>query len=370
MDGKPKVPARRSCRNHHSSAPSLKRAHTSNADAPTLSICSMLDVEAVRQLLALGADPNAGPEGALAAVPVATVAVPGWGRASAGTAGIAGAAAVAAAAAAAAPDPAASRIIAMLLAAGADCLWLPGGQRGGSSLLARYADPARSASHHQAAYVLLAHLEQQRAAGALELSGHERAAQLLLAAALRSHQPLLDYALAHLERTLGGRPLGYHASRSLTAVLFALARSSDAAAAGSLGRLLGSTLALDLAARDDSGRTLLAVAAGSPAAANVVPLLHMAGAPLTGDALMQHIQELAPAAVKVLLACGRPAVDTSKPDLVVQCKHGFSCPIHRALNAADQLLQVGMLMGLAEVLKHAWCLQGKKAEASRPPLMG
>lgn len=289
----------------------------------------MLDVEAVRQLLALGADPNAGPESALAAVPIVTAAAPGWGQASAG----------AAAAAAAAPHPAASRIIGMLLAAGADCLRMPGQQGGGDTLLVRYADPAGSAYHQQAADVLLGHLEQQRAAGALELSGHERAAQLLLAAALRNHGPLLNHALAYLELALGGRPLGYHASRSLTGVLFALARSGSAP--DPLRRLLGSTLALDLAARDGDGRTLLAVAAASPAAAATVPLLHAAGAPLPADALMEHVQELAPAAVKVLLACGRPVPDTSNVDMVVRGRHGFSCAIHRALNAADQLVQVG-----------------------------
>lgn len=282
----------------------------------------MLDVEAVQRLLALGADPDAGPEGTLAAVPVVGVAAPGWGQA---------------AAAAAALDPAASRITGLLLQAGADSLRAPGGQAGGTSLLARYA-AASSSYHQQAADVFLAHLEQQRVAGALQLSGHERATQLLLGAALRGHGPLLDHALAHLERTLGGRPLGYHASHALSGTLFALARSSRAADA--LPRLLGSTIAWDTAARDSTNRTLLAVTAASPAAPAAVPLLHRAGALLTADALLEHVEQLAPAAVQALLACGRPASDTSKPDLLVHGRHGFSCAIHRALNAANQLLQV------------------------------
>ncbi|PRW44358.1 peptidase C69 [Chlorella sorokiniana] len=118
-----------------------------------------------------------------------------------------------------------------------------------------------------------------------------------------------------------------------------LAVAAGGSALGPLRKLLHSTLALDLAARDSSGRTLLAVAAASPAAASAVPLLHAAGAPLTSDALMEHVQGLSPAAVKALLACGSPTIDTSKPDLVVQGQHGFSCAIHRALNAADRLLQ-------------------------------
>lgn len=293
----------------------------------------MLDVEAVQRLLALGADPNAGPEGALAAVPVVGVAAPGWGQA---------------AEAAAAPDPAASRITALLLQAGADCLRVPGGQLGGASLLARYA-AASSSYQQQAADVFLAHLEQQRAAGTLSLTGQERPAQLLLGAALRSHGPLLDHALAYFEQTLGGRPLGYHASHALTGALFAMARSSRAADA--LPRLLRSTLAFDLAARDSDNRTLLAVAAASPVAIVAVPLLHRAGAPLTADALLEHVEQLAPAAVEALLACGRPAIDTRKPDLLVQGRHGFSCAIHRALNAADQLLQVCAL-----VVGSLWCV--------------
>lgn len=329
--------------------------------------CSMLDVEAVRQLLALGADPNVGPpNGALAAVPVIAVAASGWGQASAGTAGTAGTAAGTAAGAAAA-NPAASQIMEMLLAAGADCLGVPGGQPGGMSLLARYAGAdldLPSSGYHQAADVMLAHLEQQRAAGALELSGHEQASQLLLAAALRGHQPLFSNALDSLERTLGGQPLGYHASHSLTAVLLALARS--ASAASPLHQLLHSTLALDLAARDGSGRTLLAVAAASPAAATTVPMLHTAGARLTGDALMEHVQELAPAAVKALLACGRPAFDTSKPDLVVLGKHGFSCVIHCALNAANRLLQVELFTRLGRHGGHTTCIHSKVSSAESP----
>ena len=130
--------------------------------------CSLGDEAAVRALLDLGADPNAGG--------TATTLYCMRDMADGAAQG---------------------RLTQLLLQHGADWL-LPPCQGSLFSLVACWTSSTMS----DTAAVMLAHLERQRAAGQLELSSVERAAQLLLAATLVSHQQLFSYGLRCLEAHL------------------------------------------------------------------------------------------------------------------------------------------------------------------------
>lgn len=102
-----------------------------------------------------------------------------------------------------------------------------------------------------------------------------------------------------------------------------------------LRALLSCRLPLDLSTRDRLGRSLQVLAVGGTSAPEnmqaTVRLLHAAGAPLEADALLHAVDRRCGAGVEALLACGRPAVDTSRSWLAVFGRDRYSCPVHRVL---------------------------------------
>ena len=198
-----------------------------------------------------------------------------------------------------------------------------------------------------AAPPLLAHLEQQRAAGSLQLGSVQRAAQLLIGVArfeeAECHLPLARHGIAALERLLGlagnaGAAGGGAAAAANAGVLQALLK--DVVAAGQpavLEPLLASRLPLNLAAEPERPSLLVTAAIGSQPAA-CVRLLRQAGAPapVAADlycAIDCYLAHNRAHGVFALLACGAPAVDVSAPAAQYRSRSSWSCPILRTLHA-------------------------------------
>ena len=304
--------------------------------------CSNKHAAAVEQLLALGADPAAGSDGS----GIAKLQVLGGTEA------------------AAAPFvlPFLRRGMLDPLAPGPACLVVE--TRG--SLVG-------DSSRGVAAW-LLAHLEERRAAGSLQLGNVYRAANLILYATRPDLEgggrwlPLVRHGVAALERLLGGAAGGGGASgqpgsgsraqpgggqpppaagrggrpsmaeaRCLHELLATVSRRGNVVA---LEALLASSLPWDPAApalmgtalvvADGHGGTLLAHAAASARPAACVRLLLQAGAAPTTEGLYHAIERRSPKAVAALLAGGALVGDTRRPDAF----GSWSCPIHRTLHYA------------------------------------
>jgi hypothetical protein len=229
--------------------------------------------------------------------------------------------------------------VAQLLQLGADCfaLWRLSAGPAASSWEEHPRSLLSIFQSSDVCEVFLAHLERQRVAGSLQLHGKQQAAELLGAAALCGHAPLIAHSIIALEGQLsaeiaGEQPLTAEDAEELSSILFAAAGASSGAEGDSLRALLASRLPFDLAARD-SGLCLLARAATSGVPAATVPLLHAAGAPLDLEALLHAAQEFAADGVAALLACGRPPVDASTAAcMYVSHDLSYSCPIHRILH--------------------------------------
>ena len=267
----------------------------------------MGDEQAVRLLLELGADPNAGDT---------------HGRTALG------------ALSSALSDPCCGQIAALLQQHGADCL-LPVSYSS-HSLVAYEVRQGRK----NVAALMLAHLERQRAAGQLELGSVARAGHLLLACNHGGHWQLFNHTLrclaAHL--SAAGSPPPAADADLLREILTAAIEDSSDSSPASLEALLASGLPFNLAERGVS--TLAAAEKSCPAAK--VRLLHQAGAPrLSAEDLLYLVDKRSVQGIATLLAAGSPAVDTSRPALTVPGRRpevpttSYSCPIHGALLAKE-----------------------------------
>jgi hypothetical protein len=272
----------------------------------------MGDERAVRVLLELGADPNAG--GTAAPLHMWDPRVSPASR---------------------------NQIAALLLQHGADCL-LPAGPdaddyRGSSVLVAL----GGQFGMHSFAALLLAHLERQRAAGQLQLGSAARAGQLLLCGTRLGHEQLFSHSLRCLGEQLSAEEGVAAASAAagrahlLENILDAAIREGSSSSPASLEALLASGLPFDLAAMHDvnGGSSLLTwTALADSCPADKVRLLHQAGVPVTAADLLAVVDTLSVPGVAALLSVSRPAVDTSEPTHSSFYDTSYSCPIHRALH--------------------------------------
>ena len=223
----------------------------------------------------------------------------------------------------------------VLLQHGADCLSpMPTYSEYSDSLVGacfELADGDLEATYHEIALVCLAHLERQRAAGQLELGSADRAAQLLLAAALGNQRQLLAHGISSLEAHLAaaGGALTAQEADMQRHILNAAIDAGSTCSPASLEALLTSTLPFQL-----GGEHMRWAAGAQHSPAAKVQLLLQAGAPLPNSAdLLDAIDRWStPAGVAVLLSVSRPPVDTIQPSYSgsgYRCS--YSCPIHRAL---------------------------------------
>lgn len=249
--------------------------------------CRSGSLEAVRTLLQLGADPEAGSHGETALAAALALMQQTYARG----------------------QHTAHAIVTLLMQAGADCL-RPWAAQASTSLLLR----SSSCACRPALACMLRVLEEQRAAGRLQLGSKWRALQLLEGATLGCCVRLAAAAIAALEQHAASGDWDEAAASEVahalhTVVVSDSVRGDEPAAdrAALLSALLSSSLPLQL----DS--ILLTLAAGQEWGAALVPLLHAAGAPLTMAALLTAVERLDEQCVAVLLACGCPVVDASQP---------------------------------------------------------
>ena len=218
-----------------------------SADIPC---CSMGNEAAAQTLLELGADPNASGSSSGAAALHALCGL---------------------------PHAACKQLARLLMQHGADCL-VPVSAINSDSLLVFFMAMQPKGA---LAALLLAHLEQQRAAGQLQLGSAARAAQLVLAALRGGHQQLLSHSLHCLAQQLsaaGNAPSAELAAVLRTILEAAIDNASRSSPAG-LQALLAARLPLDLDAPSTNGLSHVTRAArfGSSRVAKV-QLLHQAGA--------------------------------------------------------------------------------------------
>lgn len=294
-------------------------------------------LEAAQQLLELGADPNARGADACARTALGWVLYsPHWSGLESShnrewfTA-----------------SPALAQL---LLDHGADCLapLLPGTA---CSCLGYFA------SSPPLADAMLAHLERQRAGGALQLDSLWQATELVLAALQRDHLPLLAYGLEGMQAHLsdsggspGGSSLGAGEARALCRVLLCALgwRRSDAACQ----LVLGSGLPIQQVSKTPHFGVVLPLldSVGVPAEALRL-LIHLGVFPaaqclsfllsvidckaLEGVAAMASCRSLLPSGAAAIPHFGlnllqlRPSSSAANP--FAACK--WPCPIHRALSA-------------------------------------
>lgn len=192
--------------------------------------------------------------------------------------------------------------------------------------------------------MLLDHMQQQCAAGTLQLSSIEQAARIVRCAALapryadrERYLPLLRHAIAALEQLLGVARSGFRLSAVDESMLDGLISTSvRAARPAALAALLASRLPIDVPSHPEASVLLKTAATmwyGEPGAA-CVRLLHQAGAQPTTLHLYAAIDGLHAEAVAALIACGAPAPDVSEPTAWAFGRQCWSCPIQRALHQA------------------------------------
>ncbi|EFN58211.1 hypothetical protein CHLNCDRAFT_142079 [Chlorella variabilis] len=137
-----------------------------------------------------------------------------------------------------------------------------------------------------------------------------------------------------------------------------------------LRALLSCRLPLDLSTRDRLGRSLQVLAVGGTSAPEnmqaTVRLLHAAGAPLEADALLHAVDRRCGAGVEALLACGRPAVDTSRSWLAVFGRDRYSCPVHRVLQGLAMQASCGFPILPEEEREAVRILEALLAAGFRP----
>ena len=275
-------------------------------------LCRLEDTAAARQLLELGADPNAGAFGAIAPFTI-------WGHKMHG--------------------PIASQLLEMLLHAGANCLLC--NSLDDVSCLPRLAGTDLGKP-------LFVHLEQQLAAGQLQPGSDNEAFELLHGAMKGGHSQLLSHGISCLEGLLaaagGGRQADYYTDDDGNGLLSLALKSPASTAIPALQALLASQLPFDL---DDREGFLLVEAArhtDRDTREAAVPLLHQAGVPLTLEALLhvvvssdsdiwaEGIDPFRPEGVALLLSRGRPAVDVTKTSMRLSySEQAYTCPIHALL---------------------------------------
>ncbi|KAL4458991.1 hypothetical protein ABPG75_013856 [Micractinium tetrahymenae] len=272
-------------------------------------------VPSARQLLRLGADPNAGaPDQTTLGVLTDRAGVyPGRRRLF--------------------------KLADLLLRHGADVL----GNHG--QVLLNAATDCDDGAQELAATVLLPALERRRAAGTLRYHSMGQVFEVLRAAALHDQPALAQHSLMVLGTSLVhgyGAPTDDPARRAqharfLSRLLFTVVSSGSLPILKALLFLhqhFPDALPFDWGHADRRGVDLLAQAAtclAGPDAAEGVRLLHAAGAPLKADALLQACNELAADGVEALLQCGRPMVDASMVQPAVRGLCRYSCPVHTTL---------------------------------------
>ena len=288
------------------------RAQPDDEPLPPVHCRRMGNEEAVRALLQLGADPEAGSHGETA-MSAALAYAQQTERSARGD------------------------VLALLVQAGADCL-RPAAPGSPDSLLLR--------AFWRIAALVLPALEQRRAAGGLQLSSKHRAEQLLLVATQHGHVQLSRHAIQALDQLLVEEGAGDDDAVALATALRHTVDASYIEVPASnrlalLQSLLSSSLPLDLAAFESSSHDLIATAARQPWGMARIPLLHAAGAPLSLAALLQAVNGLDVECAAALLTYGRPPVDTSQP--TVRVRYGshswqqtlmWSDPIHSVLQRA------------------------------------
>ena len=286
--------------------------------------CSLADEASARQLLQLGADPNAGGPGGWAS-PLRLLLGRGLRL-----------------------PACASAVVEPLLQHGADCLQLGPPGIADCTLVCLL-----SVSGSQAAALadsMVAHLERQRVAGTLQLGSKARAAQLAQAAAWRGHAALLAHSLSWLEdyHATAAGVLAWQDRNTLWDIRQGAIKGT--APLATLPVLLASSLPFDLNARGPHGLSAAGHAAisgnNAPAA---VRLLVDGGARVTLLDLLHVVRFLAAAdsgaaALEALLSCGRPGPDPTQPTTYLPAfGETYTCPIHCALQTAVRVLPTWLL---------------------------
>ncbi len=247
------------------------------------------NLEAVRSLLQLGAEPEAGSHNTTALTAALALA-----RQTAATG-----------------QGTAHAIVALLMRAGADCLRPV---ELDESLLEQARGDWPTVTH------LLGLLEERRAAGQLQLGSGFGAMQLLMGAATYCHAPLVRHAVTALEQhfaegfedvAAGGM---YEALCRFFYDRDGTAEVPQADRLAALSALLASSLSSQQPGYSGLFGCLLGKVASVPWGAALVPALHAAGVPPTLDALCTAVQQLDVQCLEALLACGCPAVDAGDPN--------------------------------------------------------
>jgi len=287
-------------------------------------------VEAVQQLLELGAHPNAHGADCCSRAAIGWV----WFRPSweAGNPRLA--------------------IAQQLLQHGADCL-LPLSRHAHSTSILGYFAPmcplegipqeGPSRDGIRLADLMLAGLDQQRAAGTLHLGSTWAAAEAAMAALQRSHLPLLAHALNSLRAQLQQQPggsiggLAAEGTELLCRVLVCALSAKRSRAASQLVLSSGLPFALAFASGSSRFRPMLVdytIAGGLPAA--TLPLLLHMGAQLTARDVLWAVSKGTPPAVQALMSC-HSMLPEVPADLIFMARPGrdeavgWACPIHCAL---------------------------------------
>ena len=241
----------------------------------------------------------------------------------------------------------AARIARALLAHGADPLE-PSAFKDSTSCTHAWGNSSLGSLAHAggpAARAVVDALAQQAADGTLRLGSKRRAWQLLLAAAHLGHLPLLRYGIKAMEGLLeaeqalqrAGLPAGegdavYAGRGSMTSsdadrMTEVLEAAMDGcAAAACLELLLASRLPFCFEGRP-GGRSLLSSAALTATWRPHMPRLAASGARVTLRDLLDAVDDMSVVRVAALLACGRPPADVEQPT------NGYllRCPVHRAV---------------------------------------
>ncbi|KAL4431357.1 hypothetical protein ABPG75_006613 [Micractinium tetrahymenae] len=192
---------------------------------------------------------------------------------------------------------------------------------------------------------MLAHLERQLGEGKLRLYTRAEARELAKGAMQASHAPLLAHALAGLEKLLAAGAGAEAAAAAvapedaamLTALLSHAVWLPNGASSAALQALLASPLPFVASTPAATCGALLGVAAlHSPATRRVLlPLLRQAGCPLTVESLLVAVHELKPGSLAALLALGpAPAVETGRARTIVCKALRNTCCIHELLRVA------------------------------------
>jgi hypothetical protein len=204
---------------------------------------------------------------------------------------------------------------------------------------------------------LLALLEERRADGQLARTDRNQAAQLMAAAARHGHMSLLQHSIDGFAQAVAAADDGLGTAAEAACLpygspetdndllLDALEAALDGCApATTLEALLTSGLPFDLTIkRSGNCRLLLGYAAHHEAWRPFVLRLHAAGAPVPTTEVWAAVEARAPGRLAALLACNRPAFDSSRP-FPERGQRQYGCPVHRVLQPLVSAVCRGMAL--------------------------